>query len=252
MKEHDQPIELLLASQHALLRQAIHSALDNEPDIHVVAETRSGMHTVAEAERVAPDVAILEVDGLSGEGMRTVAQLRQAVKGCRILLLAEGEDVDVLIDGLEAGAQGYVSKESPLSDLVEATRTIAQGELVIPPGMLELLIISLVQRRKDRRKGADRMSRLTQREHEVLKLLATGADNEGIGRALVISPQTARTHIQNILSKLGAHSRLEAVAFVRGSGILGDAPVSTGEEPEDRLEGPMMSRMGRVSESNAG
>lgn len=248
MDEH-QRIELLLASQHALLRQAIHSALDNEPDIDVVAETRSGMHAVAAAERVTPDVAILEVDGLRGEGMRTVAQLRRAVKECRILLLAEGEDVDVLIEGLEAGAQGYVSKESPLSELVDATRAIAQGELVIPSGMLKQLIISLVQRRRDRRKGADRMSRLTQREHEVIKLLATGADNEGIGRALVISPQTARTHIQNILSKLGAHTRLEAVAFVRGTGLLEDTPGPTDEEPEDGLEGPAISQ---IRESRAG
>lgn len=245
----DQPIELLLASQHALLRQAIHSALDNERDIHVVAETRSGMHAVAEAERVAPDVAILEVDGLRGEGLRTVAQLRRTVKECRILLLAEGEDVDVLIDGLEAGAQGYVSKESPLSELVEATRAIAEGELVIPPGMLNQLIISLVQRRRDRRKGADRMSRLTQREHEVIKLLATGADNEGIGRALVISPQTARTHIQNILSKLGAHTRLEAVAFVRGTGLLEEPAMPLDDEMEDGLEDPDTSR---VTESRAG
>ena len=81
-------IELLLASQHALLRQAIHSALDNEPDIDVVAETRTGTHTVAEAERSEPDVAVLEVDGLSGEGLRTVATLRQRVRDCGVLLLA--------------------------------------------------------------------------------------------------------------------------------------------------------------------
>lgn len=246
-------IELLLASQHALLREAIHSALDNEPDIHVVAETRPGMHTVAEAERARPDVAVLEVDGLSGECMRTIALLRQRAEDCRILLLAEGEDVDLLIDGLEAGAQGYVSKESPLSELVDATRAIADGELVIPPGMLKRLIIRLVQRRKDRQEGADRMAKLTQRELEVLKLLATGADNEGIGRALVISPQTARTHIQNILSKLGAHSRLEAVAFVRGSGILDDAREPAGGGTADEmLEGPAVSRVGRVSERQAG
>jgi len=227
-------IELLLASQHALLRQAIHSALDNEPDIRVVAETRTGTHTVAEAERSEPDVAVLEIDGLSGEGLRTVSMLRQRVRGCGVLLLAEGEDMDVLIDGLEAGAQGYVSKESPLSELVDATRAIADGELVIPSGMLKGLIISLVQRRKDRHEGAARMSKLTQRELEVLKLLATGADNEAIGRALVISPQTARTHIQNILGKLGAHSRLEAVAFVRGSGLLDDdeADARPSEDPD--------------------
>jgi DNA-binding NarL/FixJ family response regulator len=190
---------------------------------------------------------------LSGEAKRTIALLRQRVEDCRILLLAEGEDVDLLIDGLEAGAQGYVSKESPLSELVDATRAIADGELVIPPGMLKRLIISLVQRRKDRQEGADRMAKLTQRELEVVKLLATGADNEGIGRALVISPQTARTHIQNILSKLGAHSRLEAVAFVRGSGILDDARESAGGGTADEmLEGPAVSRVGRVSERQAG
>lgn len=226
-------IEILLASQHALLRQAIHSALDNHPDVHVVAETHTGMTTVAEAERAAPDVAVLEIDGLNGDGLRTVAMLRERVKDCRVLLLADGEEIDVLIEGLEAGAQGYVSKESPLSDLVDAMRAVVSGQLVIPGGMLTELITSLVQRRKYRNEGAVRVSRLTQREREVLRLLATGADNEAIGRSLVISPQTARTHIQNILSKLGAHSRLEAVAIARSSGIFEDPADPLIEEGRD-------------------
>jgi DNA-binding NarL/FixJ family response regulator len=229
------PIKILLAGQHALLLQAIHSALDNEPDIDVVAETRSGPETVAEAEDVTPDVGVLEVDTSRGEGLQIVATLRKQVPSCRIILLADGEDLNILIDGLEAGAHGYVSKESPLADLLEAARAVIRGELLIPSLMLSRVITRLIQRRKERDEGVTRVSGLTPREREVLRLLATGADNAAIGRALVISPQTARTHIQNILSKLGAHSRLEAVALARGSGIFEDDVARTFVDDEREM-----------------
>jgi two-component system response regulator DevR len=220
--EDGTPIRILLAGNHTLLRDAIRSALENEPDIKVVAESRPGPQAVIEAERVRPEVALLEVVVPKGEGMRAATMIRERVPDCRILLLCEGERLKVLIEGLEAGANGYVSKESPLSELVSATRAVTRGESVIPPRMLGSLITTLIQRRKEQDESLTRVARLSPREREVLRLLAEGADNETIGRALVISPQTARTHIQNILSKLGAHSRLEAVAFTRGSGIFDD------------------------------
>jgi DNA-binding NarL/FixJ family response regulator len=230
MDEQRPPIRILLAGQHALLRQAIKSALDHEVGIDVVAESQSGAEAAADAERLSPDVAVVEVDAASSVGVRAVALLRERAPRVRVLLLADGEDLDVLIAGLEAGGQGYVSKESPLADLVGAARAVMRDELVIPPKMLNDLIVSLMHRRKERNEGIVRVAKLTHREREVLRLLSRGADNAAIGRALVISPQTARTHIQNILHKLGAHSRLEAVAFARSSGIFDDSPDALEEE----------------------
>lgn len=229
------PIKILLAGHHALLRDAIRSALENEPDIRVVAESRPGLHAVTEAERARPNVALLEVVLPGREGIRAAGMIRERLPDCRILLLCEGEHLKVLIEGLEAGADGYVSKESPLSDLVDATRAVTRGESVIPRRMLGSLITNLIQRRKEQDESLARASRLSPREREVLRLLAEGADNAAIARALVISPQTARTHIQNILSKLGAHSRLEAVAFTRGSGIFDDMAGPTADDGDREM-----------------
>jgi DNA-binding NarL/FixJ family response regulator len=231
------PIRILLTGHHALLRDAIRSALENEPDIVTVAESQPGRAAVAEAERVRPDVALLEVVLPRGEGIRAVREIGERVPECRILLLCDGEHQKVLIEGLEAGAHGYVSKESPLSDLVDATRAVSRGESVIPPRMLGRLISNLIERRREQGESLTRVSRLSPREREVLRLLAEGADNAAIGDALVISPQTARTHIQNILTKLGVHSRLEAVAYTRRSGLLED--IVGPESDEEREKAPL-------------
>jgi DNA-binding NarL/FixJ family response regulator len=236
-------IQVLLAGQHALLRQAIHSALENEPGMHVVGETRMGVHAVTEAARVAPDVAVLEIDRRSPDGMYAITALRRQIPDCRVLLLTDGEDPETLIDALDAGAQGYVSKESALADLVAALRAVVRGEVVIPPKMVTGIITTLIQRRKERNEGATRVSRLTAREQEVLRLLSRGADNVAIGRALVISPQTARTHIQNILGKLGAHSRLEAVAIARASGIFDEAAMTKYLDHADQDELVIVERV---------
>jgi len=113
-----------------------------------------------------------------------------------------------------------LTKESPLSELIYASRAIDRGETVVPPRMLGPLLTRLIHRRSERDDAMRRVSLLTRREREVLALLAEGADNGGIAAALVISPETARTHIQNVLNKLGVHSRLEAAAFVRETRVL--------------------------------
>ena len=108
-----------------------------------------------------------------------------------------------------------LTKGCPLSELIDATRAIHQGETLVPSRMLGPLLARLIHRRRERDEAAKRIGRLTRREREVLGLLSQGISNEGIAQALVISPETARTHIQNVLGKLGVHSRLEAAAFAR-------------------------------------
>jgi DNA-binding NarL/FixJ family response regulator len=235
------PIRILLTGHHALLREAIRSALENEPDIVTVSESQPGRMAVAEAERVRPDVALLEVVLPRADGIRAIREIRARVPECRVLLLCDGEHQNVLIEGLEAGANGYVSQESPLSELVEATRAVYRGESVIPPRMLGRLITNLIERRREQGESMSRVSKLSPREREVLRLLAEGADNIAIGDALVISPQTARTHIQNILTKLGVHSRLEAVAYTRRSGLLEElvGPDSDEEDARRPAYGPV-------------
>jgi len=216
----DEPIRILLADQHALFREALRTGLENEEDLRVVAQAKSGPEAVSEADRTVPHVAIRDADLPSGDAAPTIAELKERVPRCGVLVLGADEDSRRLVDLLDAGANGYLTKQAPLAELVQATRAIHGGDTLIPPRMLGPLLTTLLQRRREHDHAHDRLSRLTRREREVLALLAGGADNDAIADVLVISPQTARTHIQNILGKLAVHSRLEAAAFVTQNGIL--------------------------------
>ena len=215
-------VRILLADEQSLFREAVKVVLGSEEDLEVVAEARDGMQAVSEAERVQPDVALIDAGLPNCDGVSATALIHERVPNCRILILAIEEDHRTLIESLEAGASGYLTKASPLGELIEAARTVHRGQILIPPGMLGPLLAALIWRRRAEDEAMRKVARLTRREREVLALLAAGSDNDGIAQRLVISPQTARTHIQNVLGKLGVHSRLEAAAFVRMNNILDD------------------------------
>jgi len=218
--QEDRRIRILLADEQSLFREAVMSVLEGEPDLHVVGEARDGLQAVAEAERSQPDVVLLDASLPNCDGIRATSLIRDRVPACRILVLCGEEDDRILVDALEAGASGFLTKGSPLSELIDAARALHRGEILIPPKMMGGLLARLIRRKREQDEATRRLSRLTRREQEVLRFLAEGADNDGIAQGLVISPQTARTHVQNVLSKLGVHSRLEAAAFVRRSGLL--------------------------------
>ena len=119
-----------------------------------------------------------------------------------------------LFDAMQAGANGFLTKAIPLRKLIRSTRAVLRGETIVPPAMLGHLLSQLVENRSEQNKVMRRLSRLTRREREVLALLVEGGDNDLVANRLVISPETARTHIQNILGKLDVHSRLEALSLV--------------------------------------
>ena len=202
-----------------MFRDAVRLVLSNGTDLSVVAEARYGLQAVAEAERSQPDIALVEANLPNCDGIRTTAMIRERVPDCRILVLSGEEDHRILFNALEAGASGYLTKEYPLAELIEAARALHRGETLVPPRMLGPLLSTLFHRRSEQNEALRRVAKLTRREQEVLSLVAEGADNDDVAQALVISPQTVRTHIQNVLAKLGVHSRLEAAAFVLKNGI---------------------------------
>lgn len=220
MEDERPRISVLLADPHALFREAMRVALARDPELAIVAEAESGRDAVAEAERVLPKVAILDLNLPVYDGVRATQMIKERVPSCGVLVLSAREDYRALMEVLEAGATGYLTKDSPLSQLIDATRSVHAGQTVIPPRMLGSLLSQLIRRRREQDDALQRIARLTRREREVLRLLAEGAGNEAVGRALVISPQTARTHIQNIMQKLGVHTRLEAAMFVTQHGLL--------------------------------
>ena len=212
------PIRIVLADEQSLFREAVRAVLENEPDLEIVGEAPDGLRAVAEAERTRPDIALINADLPNCDGIRATRLIKEASPESRVLVLSTDEDLAVLAEALEAGASGYLTKTCPLSELIAATRAVHQGETLVPARMLGPLLARLIHRRREQNEAAKRLSRLTRREREVLGLLAEGITNEGIAQALVISPETARTHIQNLLGKLGVHSRLEAAAFARQNG----------------------------------
>lgn len=215
-----QPVRILLVDGPSLFRQAVGGALDGEHDLHVVAETQDPLEAVEQMGQINPDVVLLDADLMDAELASTVRRMKASSADCKVFVLTSDEPTPLLVEALEAGASGYLTKDASIAQLIQATRSVSHGEVVIPPRMVGTLLAMLLSQRDRQDESLTQLSKLTRREREVLALLADGSDKNAIARALVISPQTARTHVQNILAKLGFHSRLEAAAFARRLPVL--------------------------------
>jgi DNA-binding NarL/FixJ family response regulator len=218
--QNNETIRILIADEQALFREAVRMALDNEQDIEVVGEARDGLQAADQADRLHPDVALLEANLPNCNGVRATKLIKERAPDCNVIIITGTEDQQSLTAALEAGARGYMTKEAPVSELIEAARVVRRGQTLIPPGMLGGLLERLLTRRRSENEALRQVSKLTRREKEVLAMLSQGSDNDVIARDLVISPQTARTHVQNVLTKLGLHSRLQAAAFVVQNRVL--------------------------------
>ena len=218
-------IRVLVADEHALFRQAVRIVLERESDLSVVAEAGSGSDAVTQAERVRPDVALLLARPPGFDGLTATAAIRDRLPSCRVIVLTDEGDHHILRKAIEAGAAGYVTKDIPMSELTAGIRAVHQGDTLVPPHMLGRLFDGFFSQRREQGEALRLLSTLSRREQEVLGLLVHGAGNEDIGRTLVISPQTARTHIQRVIRKLGVHSRLEAAMLATQTGIVDDLPV---------------------------
>jgi DNA-binding NarL/FixJ family response regulator len=221
-------IRVLVAHSQSLFCDAVRSVFERERDLKVVGMARDGVQAIGEAQRVRPHVAIIDLNLPNCDGIRVTRTVTGRDSDCHVVVIADEEDETTLLNSVEAGARGYVTQNSPLEELIEAARAMYRGEVLFPKGMLTSLISRLVRRGREQDTALRRMSCLTRREKEVLALVAEGSDKDEIARLLVISPETARTHIQNLLRKLEVHSRLEAAAFAMHSGILEELSVSRG------------------------
>lgn len=213
---------ILLASRHALFRQALEVALHGESRLDVVAEAADGIEAVQEAVRLRPDVVLVEAELPGRDGLQVTTILNRRLPGSKMLVLTDHQDVRLLTRALEAGASGCLAKDQPIEQLVRSVLAVTDGSFAIPDRLLAPLIEGFLLSRRQQVDAFRRLSRLTPREREVLGLLAAGGDNHSIARALVISPETARTHVQKVLSKLHVHSRLEAAAFVAANDIVAE------------------------------
>ncbi|HXY72884.1 MAG TPA: response regulator transcription factor [Actinomycetota bacterium] len=214
---------VIVADGQSLVRQALRIALEAQPDLDVVGEAHSGCQAVAEASRAAADIALVSMELPRCDGIEVALRISQEVAHCQVLVIGQNGDPHHVLEALEAGASGYVSRDQPISELIEALRAVRRGETVLPQTMLGSVLRTLISRRREEREAAALLSTLSKREREVLTLLGGGLGHNEIARELYISPETARTHIKGILLKLGVHSRLEAAALARKSGLAHEA-----------------------------
>lgn len=202
------------------MRSAVAAALSAEDGLQVVAQAEDAGSATRATATSRPDVAVVSLHLPPDGGLAVCRGLAAQPDAPRVLVLSREEEHAGLVQSLEAGASGYLAADANLGDLVLAVRALGRGEAVVPPRMLGGLLHDLVLRRRQQGAAHERWGTLSRREREVLALLARGLDQERIAAELVISPQTARTHIQNVMGKLKVHSRVEAVAVALEHGLL--------------------------------
>ena len=209
-------ITLILADDHPVFASGLRAVFDAEPDLSVLAVASTGREAVRAATEHRPDVAVLDITMPDGDGLWVCDQLRAVGLSARVLILTMSDDDENVLAALRAGAYGYTLKGAGPDELVAAVRAVARGEALFGAGiaarMLQHFGHSAV---------ASPFPQLTERETEVLGLLAAGRDNAGVARRLGVSPKTVRNHVSNIITKLQVSDRSGAILRARDAGLGG-------------------------------
>jgi two-component system nitrate/nitrite response regulator NarL len=211
---------LLLVEDHASFRQTLARVFDQEPEFEVVAQAGS----LSEARRVMEgrkaDLGVIDLSLPDGEGVELIEDLREANPLFAALVLTASLDREDHARAVEAGAAGVLHKSADVDEILDATRRLAAGETLFSSEELVELLRLAGQNREEEREARSSIEQLTPREMEVLKALGEGLSNKEIAKSLHMSVDTERTHMMNILSKLGVHSRLQALLFAARYGII--------------------------------
>jgi two-component system NarL family response regulator len=209
-----EPIRVLVVDDHALFRRGLEMVLGHEPDIEVIGEAGDGTEAVELASALLPDIVLMDVRMPRRSGIEACTAIKEVVPSAKIVMLTISDDEADLYDAIKAGASGYLLKEISIDEVGAAIRSVAGGQSLISPSMASKLLSEFATMIK---KGDERQQvpapRLTDRELQVLKLVAKGLNNRDIAKELFISENTVKNHIRNILEKLQLHSRMEAVVY---------------------------------------
>jgi two-component system NarL family response regulator len=208
------PIRVLVVDDHALFRRGLEMVLEQEPDIEVVGEASDGAEALEKAVETAPDIVLMDVRMPKRGGIDACTAIKDAVPSAKIIMLTISDEEADLYDAIKAGAMGYLLKEISIEEVASAIRAVHGGQSLISPSMASKLLnefASMIKRSDERQQVPT--PRLTDREMEVLRLVAKGMNNRDIAKQLFISENTVKNHIRNILEKLQLHSRMEAVVY---------------------------------------
>ena len=213
------PLRLLLADDHTVVRQGLRKVLEDRPEWEVVAEAGDGREAVRLAEIHKPDVAILDVAMPLLNGIETTRQISRKSPTTRVLVLSMHADEAYVTQILQAGATGYLLKDSADVDLIQAVAAVAKGTSFFSPAIARVMLDDYVQKLAE--KGVtDRYESLSEREREIFQLIAEGKANKEIAALLSISPSTVETHRARIMEKLDLHSAAEIVLYAVRRGVI--------------------------------
>ncbi len=210
----DDRIRVIVADDHEVFRHGLYMVLEPERDIDVVAEAGNGREAVELARVHAPDVVLMDVRMPDMSGIDATGRIRETVPHTKILMLTISDEEEDLYDAIKVGANGYLLKEISIEEVADSIRQVHAGQSLISPSMASKLLTEFAaMARKDEEKQQMPTPRLTDREMEVLTLVAQGLNNRDIAKELFISENTVKNHVRNILEKLHLHSRMEAVVY---------------------------------------
>ena len=207
-------VRVLVVDDHALFRRGLTLVLEAEEGIDVVGESEDGEDAVAKAEELAPDVVLMDVRMPKLNGIEATRRITEIQPTTKILMLTVSDEEEDLYEAIKAGATGYLLKEISIEEVADAVRAVVQGQTLISPSMASKLIqeFNNLSKRSEERRDMP-APKLTDRELEVLKLVAQGMSNRDVAGVLFISENTVKNHVRNILEKLHLHSRMEAVMY---------------------------------------
>ncbi len=215
-------ITLLICDDHKLLTESLAMVVAAERDITMVSQPVDDPELAVELCRAhRPDVVLMDV-AFRGRtnGFEATRRIKESSPSTMVIIMTASDDEFALVSGVEAGAAGFLNKTEAVDEVLAAIRAAAEGEVLIDPALLSRALQQVAGDRETRRQAELLLGQLTERELEILQLLAQGVRNEGIAGQLFISQQTVQTHVRNILAKLRVHSKLEAVSFAVRHGAV--------------------------------
>jgi DNA-binding NarL/FixJ family response regulator len=214
-----QKIRVLIVDDHTILRDGISALLALAADIEVIGEAENGREALDRVRQLAPDVVLMDIAMPAMDGLEATRRIHKESPQMKVLTLTQYDDREHLLSLLEAGAEGFISKTAASSELASAIRSVYQGDSFLSPSVAKLLLKHYRQGAMAR-KGQDPYDHLTDREREVLKLLAEGHTSQEIADTLVISPKTVEGHRTNLMAKLDIHNRTALVKYALRKGII--------------------------------